>query len=197
MVRREKPFGEGNTRTTAIFTIKYLRSLGFKVNNDMFERHSWYFRNALVRANYRNAEKGINAEPLFLVRFFRNLLMGENNTLKNRYMMIDAPEDWKMPESEQAPHKHPTSTPQAQDKLYTDNPNIISMVRLIGEQELSVKGIMEGLDLKDRKNVLNLYLNPSIADGYVRLLYPDKPRHPRQKYLLTVKGLALYHELKQ
>jgi hypothetical protein len=71
------------------------------------------------------------------------------------------------------------------------------MVRLIGEQELSVKGIMEGLDLKDRKNVLNLYLNPSIADGYVRLLYPDKPRHPRQKYLLTVKGLALYHELKQ
>lgn len=163
----------------------------------MFERHSWYFRNALVRANYRNVEKGINAEPLFLVRFFRNLLMGENNTLKNRYMMIDAPEDWKMPESEQAPHKPPTSTPQAQDKLYTDNPNIISMVRLIGEQELSVKGIMEGLDLKDRKNVLNLYLNPSIADGYVRLLYPDKPRHPRQKYLLTVKGLALYHELKQ
>jgi hypothetical protein len=109
LVRREKPFGEGNTRTTAIFTIKYLRSLGFKVNNDMFERHSWYFRNALVRANYRNAEKGINAEPLFLVRFFRNLLMGENNTLKNRYMMIDAPEDWKMPESEQAPHKHRTS----------------------------------------------------------------------------------------
>jgi hypothetical protein len=54
---------------------------------------------------------------------------------------------------------------------------------------------MEGLNLKDRKNVLNLYLNPSIADGYIRLLYPDKPRHPRQKYLLTVKGLALYHEL--
>ena len=90
--------------------------------------------------------------------------------------------------------KHPTSTPQAQDKFYTDNPNIISLVRLIGEQELSVKEIMESLDLKDRKNVLNLYLNPSISDGYVRLLYPQSPRHPRQKYLLTVKGLALYHE---
>ena len=190
------PFGEGNTRTTAIFTIKYLRSQGFSVNNDLFERHSWYFRNALVRANYRNLKKGINYEPIFLVRFFRNLLLGENNTLKNRYMMIDAPEDWKMPESAPAPHKYPTSTPQVQDKLNTDNPNIISLVQVIGGHELSVKEIMEGLNLKDRKNVLNLYLNPAIKDGYVRLLYPDSPRHPRQKYLLTVKGLALYNEIK-
>ena len=189
------PFCEGNTRTTALFTIKYLRSLGFSVNNDMFERHSWYFRNALVRANYRNLKKGINYEPIFLVRFFRNLLLGENNTLKNRYMMIDAPEDWKMPENEQVPHKYPTSTPQVQDKLSTDNPNIISLVQVIGEQELSVKEMMEGLGLKDRKNVLALYLNPAIAEGYVRLLYPQSPRHPRQKYLLTVKGLALYKEL--
>ena len=189
------PFGEGNTRTTAIFTIKYLRSQGFSVNNDLFERHSWYFRNALVRANYRNLKKGINYEPIFLVRFFRNLLLGENNTLRNRYMMIDAPEDWKMPEGEQAPHKYPTSTLQVQDKLNTDNPNIISLVQVIGEQELSVKEIMEGLGLKDRKNVLNLYLNPAIKNGYVRLLYPDSPRHPRQKYLLTVKGLALFNEI--
>ena len=189
------PFGEGNTRTAAIFTIKYLRSQGFSVNNDLFERHSWYFRNALVRANYRNLKKGINYEPIFLVRFFRNLLLGENNTLRNRYMMIDAPEDWKMPEGEQAPHKYPTSTPQVQDKLNTDNPNIISLVQVIGEQELSVKEIMEGLGLKDRKNVLNLYLNPAIKNGYVRLLYPDSPRHPRQKYLLTVKGLALFNEI--
>ena len=54
---------------------------------------------------------------------------------------------------------------------------------------------MEGLGLKDRKNVLNLYLNPAIAEGYVRLLYPKSPRHPRQRYLLTVKGQALYQEL--
>ena len=106
-------------------------------------------------------------------------------------MMIDAPEDWKMPENEQVPHKYPTSTPQVQDKLSTDNPNIISLVQVIGEQELSVKEMMEGLGLKDRKNVLALYLNPAIAEGYVRLLYPQSPRHPRQKYLLTVKGLAL------
>ena len=106
------PFGEGNTRTTAVFTIKYLRYLGFSVNNDLFERHSWYFRNALVRANYRNVVKGIEQEPIFLIRFFRNLLLGENNTLKNRYMMINPPEEWKMPENEQVPHKYPTSTGQ-------------------------------------------------------------------------------------
>ena len=189
------PFGEGNTRTTAIFTIKYLRSQGFSVNNDLFERYSWYFRNALVRANYRNLQKGISYEPIFLVRFFRNLLLGENNTLKNRYMMIDAPEDWKMPESELLPHKYPTSTLQVQDKLHTDNPNIVKLVQVVGEQELSVKEMMELIGLKDRKNVLSLYLNPAIADGYIRLLFPQSPRHPRQKYLLTVKGLALYREI--
>jgi fido (protein-threonine AMPylation protein) len=190
------PFGEGNTRTTAIFTIKYLRMLGFGVNNDLFERHSWYFRNALVRANYRNVEKGVNIEPIFLIRFFRNLLLGENNELKNRYMIIDGPEDWKMPESEQVPHKYPTSTPQVQDKLHTDDLNIRMLIHIVGKQELSVKEIMEGLGLKDRKNVLNLYLNPALADGYIRLLYPGKPHHPRQRYLLTVKGLSLYNEIK-
>ena len=189
------PFGEGNTRTTAVFAIKYLRSQGFSVDNDLFERHSWYFRNALVRASYRNLQKCINYEPLFLVRFFRNLLLGENNTLKNRYMMIDGPEEWKMPESEQEPRKYPTSTPQVQDKLHTDNPNIVKLVQIIGEQELSVKEMMELIGLKDRKNVLSLYLNPAVADGYIRLLYPQSPRHPRQKYLLTVKGLALYNDV--
>ena len=189
------PFGEGNTRTTAVFTIKYLRYLGLSVNNDLFERHSWYFRNALVRANYRNVVKGVEREPIFLIRFFRNLILGEDNMLKNRYMMVNPPEEWKMPESEQTPHKYPTSTPQVRDKLHTDDPNIRMLIHIVGKQELSVKEIMEGLGLKDRKNVLNLYLNPAISEGFVRLLYPNSPHHPRQKYLLTVKGLALYHEI--
>ena len=189
------PFREGNTRTTAVFTIKYLRSQGFKVNNEMFEQHSWYFRNALVRANYRNLAKGISYEPIFLVRFFRNLLLGENNVLKNRYMIINPPEEWKMPESEQAPDKYRTSTGQVQDKLRTDNYNIVEIVKVIGDRQLSVKEMMAGLNLKGRDNFLNLYLSPAMAEGYIRLLYPDKPRHPRQKYLLTVKGLALYKEV--
>jgi len=90
---------------------------------------------------------------------------------------------------------HPATTPQVQDKLHTDNPNIKRLVQVVGEKELSVKEIMEGIGLKDRKNVLNLYLNPAITEGYIRLLYPQSPRHPRQKYLLTVKGLALYNEI--
>ena len=60
---------------------------------------------------------------------------------------------------------------------------------------MSVKEMMSDMGLKGRDNFLNLYLNPAIAEGFIRLLYPDKSRHPRQKYLLTVKGLMLYKEL--
>ena len=189
------PFREGNTRTTAIFTIKYLRSQGFLINNELFEQHSWYFRNALVRANYRNLSKGISYELVFLVRFFRNLLLGENNLLKNRYMLINSPDEWNLENCEQAPYKYPTSTPQVIDNITTDNPYIIKLIHVTGNKEMSAKEIMDGIGLKDRKNFLNLYLYPAINEGYVHLLYPQSPRHPRQKYLLTIKGLALYNEL--
>ena len=89
-------FREGNTRTTAIFTIQYLRSLGYEVNNEMFAKHSWYFRYALVRANYRNINKDIEYSPIYLVRFFRNLLLGESWVLKNRYLHIDPTDEWKV-----------------------------------------------------------------------------------------------------
>lgn len=82
------PFGEGNTRTTAVFTIKYLRTLGFDILNDTFEKNSWYFRNALVRANYSNISKNIYMNTEYLEKFFRNLLLNENNELKNRYCHI-------------------------------------------------------------------------------------------------------------
>lgn len=84
------PFGEGNTRTTAVFAMKYLQSFGFEVKNDMFKDHSWYFRNALVRANYNNYPKRVSATNEYLVRFFRNLLLGEDNTLKNRDLQISS-----------------------------------------------------------------------------------------------------------
>ena len=84
------PFGEGNTRTTAVFAIKYLRSLGFNVTNTLFADNSWYFRNALVRANYADIQKGIFEDKTFLERFFRNLILDEQNELKNRYLIIGA-----------------------------------------------------------------------------------------------------------
>ena len=79
-------FGEGNTRTTAVFTILYLRFLGFEVDNDLFENHSWYFRNALVKANYNNLQKGVVADQSYLEAFFDNLMYGGNNVLSNRAM---------------------------------------------------------------------------------------------------------------
>lgn len=82
------PFGEGNTRATAVFTIQYLRKLGFEVANEVFANNSKYFRNALVRANYTNVQYGIKETTDYLERFFRNLLMGEKNELKNRHMII-------------------------------------------------------------------------------------------------------------
>ena len=192
-------FREGNTRTTAVFAIMYLRDTGFNVANDMFAKHSWYFRNALVRANYRNVVKGIDYSPLYLEHFFRNLLLGEQWDLRNRYLHIHPTEEWSMQPNlarpEQVPHKYPTSTPQVRNNILTDNFNITKLLCVIGKQELSVKEIMTSIGLKDRKNLITLYLNPAISEGFVCMLYPDKPRHPRQQYLLTVKGIALFNEL--
>lgn len=82
-------FGEGNTRTTAIFLIKYLRKLGFKeVNNNLFAENSWYFRNALVRANYEDLSKGIYKTEKYLIHFLSNLLLGQNHSLTNREMHV-------------------------------------------------------------------------------------------------------------
>ncbi|MBQ3970479.1 MAG: Fic family protein [Clostridia bacterium] len=83
------PFCEGNTRTTAVFMIKYLKTFGFNVSNQVFADNSWYFRNALVRANYNNLQNGIHATTAFLEQFVENLLLGTNHELKNRYLHID------------------------------------------------------------------------------------------------------------
>ena len=190
------PFREGNTRTTAVFIIKYLRSCGFKVNNDLFADNSWYFRNALVRANYRNPSRNIEPDKSFLTLFFRNLILGELNELKNRYMLIGYIGD--------TPTSTPTSTPASTEQVQvggnqfiTDKENIKRLNVVVGEQKMSVKEMMEATGLKDRKNFLEYTLNPAINEGWVRMLYPESPRHPRQKYLLTIKGKGLYSRLSE
>lgn len=82
------PFGEGNTRSTAVFLIKYLSSLGYSINQECFAKKSWYFRNALVRANYNDFQNDIYATTIYLEKFFENLLFGGKNELKNRYLHI-------------------------------------------------------------------------------------------------------------
>ena len=155
----------------------------------------------MVRANYKNALKGIDYTSVYLERFFRNLLLGDKWDLRNRYLHIHATDEWKVQQNleggtnnQQEEYKHGSSTGQVQDKLSTDNANIKRLIIVIGNQELSVKSMMGALELKGRDNFLNLYLKPAIGDGYVCLLYPNSPHHPRQKCLLTVKGLAVYDE---
>ena len=97
-------FGEGNTRTTAVFFIKYLRILGFKAENDLYAENSWYFRNALVRANYNNIKEGIYETTEFLEKFLMNFLLDENNELSNEEMHVignKANYDWLMESKEQ------------------------------------------------------------------------------------------------
>lgn len=81
-------FCEGNTRTTAVFFIKYLRTLGFDVTNDIFAEHAWYFRNALVRANFNDLKNGVHETTEYLELFLRNLLLDEKNPLQNRILHI-------------------------------------------------------------------------------------------------------------
>lgn len=209
-------FCEGNTRTTAVFVIQYLRSMGFSVNNEIFARHSWYFRNAMVRYVYKNNE-GVMPEPKYLERFFRNMLLGEQWDLRNRYLVINPPAEYaEQPRLDtptstiNTPASTPTSTtntptssqdtepvpPQVSgDMLHTDNKNIRKIVNILGQESLSIKEMMNAVGLKDRKNFIEYSLTPAISTGFVRMLYPDSPRHPKQKYLLTVKGIGLYNQL--
>ena len=183
-------FGEGNTRTTAVFIILYLRSIGFPVSNDMFAENSWYFRNALVRANYKNAVYGIEYTLIYLERFFRNLLLGEQWELKSRYLVINPPAEYAEQPRTDTPTSSPTSSP-------TSLPEMIErVVRALADKQLTSKELMAAVGLKNRENFVEYSLNPAIANGFVRMLYLDSPRHPRQKYLLTDKGMRALNQLK-
>ena len=107
--------------------------------------------------------------PVYLERFFRNLLLGEQWDLRNRYLHIHPTKEWSLQPNLAAPDKHPTSPRQVPNKLHTDNIYIANLVHKVGEQELSVKEMMSAMGLKDRENFLNLYLNPAIKDGYVQI----------------------------
>ena len=150
------PFCEGNTRATAVFMIKYMKTFGFKVNNDAFEKNSWYFRNALVRANYNDLQNGIHATTKFLEMFFSNLILGTEYELKNRYMHVDYVDDNfqsvipKVPKS-QFDTLECTLEELAVLKLIYKNPSIKQkeLAAETGKSLSTVKRIMESLQKKD------------------------------------------------
>lgn len=284
------PFAVGNTRVAGVFSLLYLRFLGFEIESGVYAGYSWYFHNALVRANFRNLVKHIAPEPVYLERFFRNLLLGEQWDLRNRYVHVRPAAEWgaqpnrnasistgqvsvkqdiskrqergkkrttKVEEGESpagveistspvsdtkeqsntseegsSSQNQQISGPETPDRVISvenqaiipfevsetasstvnfdtkpeensvsgevdpvENPNILFLAVVIGDRFLSVKEIMEGLGLKGRDNFLKLYLSPAVCAGLVRLLYPMSPRHPRQRYMLTAKGLAFLNSL--
>ena len=183
-------FGEGNTRTTAIFAAKYLRTLGYTVENDIFADNSFYFRNALVRANYTNVPKGIHPTLVYLERFFANLLLGENNELKSRYLLVGLHEEPKS----LAPSEREQVGEQVREQVNMEVPKSVARLLKVLKGEMSVLDMMVALKLGGRRNFLEKYLTPSIELGLVEMTQPNSPRSPTQKYRLTVKGKRFTRE---
>ena len=151
------PFCEGNTRTTAVFIIKYLKTFGFNINNIVFANNSWYFRNALVRANYKNFEKNIFEDISYLEKFFYNLLSNKNYDLKNRYTHIDYIQDTS---SKDLKNKDYTLEEQAILNLIKENSFIKQeeIAQIIGKSIRTVKTKMTEMQEKGiitRKNGKN------------------------------------------
>lgn len=178
------PFREGNTRTTAVFAIQYLHSLGYELDNSAFEQHSWYFRNALVRANYDNLPAGITHTTEYLERFFRNILLGEQNELKNRYLHVD----WKetTPQDNQLNISNNGKVPLQDTPQVT--PQVVRLLNALGDEERSKQEIMAILSLSDTKNFKEMYHQPALASGLIEMTIPDKPTSRNQKYRKTKLG---------
>ena len=166
-------FGEGNTRTTAVFAILYLRDLGYKVENDMFAQHSWYYRNALVRANYRNAVEGIDYAPEYLERFFRNLLLGEQWDLRNRYLHIHPSEEWRVQPNLSPSVKTVEKTTRTVEKTTRTVEKILKI--LSNTPSIAVREMSEILGLSRRG--VEEQIKSLKQKGVIRRIGPDKGGH--------------------
>lgn len=161
-------FGEGNTRTTAVFTIKYLRTFGFAVSNDLFADHSWYFRNALVRANYNDYKNNIYATLEYLNRFFGNLLLGESNPLKNRDLRVSADSGTNVTvnvpvKAENVPVNVPVKRKDEIIKMLPVNPNLTA-------EELAVTFAVTAKTIKRDFTALK-------SEGRIKRVGSDKTGH--------------------
>ena len=181
-------FGEGNTRTTSIFAIKYLRHLGFNVTNDVFAANAWYFRNALVRANYVNLPQGVHPTPVYLERFFANLVLGERNELKSRFLHVSLPAPPRtlvpFPGEQAGEQARQTAVEALKGRPSKQVARLLSVLK----GEMTVLEIMAALNLGGRRNFLERYLTPAIDAGWVERTNQDAPRSPTQRYRLTASG---------
>lgn len=165
----------------------------------MFAKHSWYFRNALVRANYRNIQKGLDYSPIYLVRFFRNLLLKDSWVLKNRYLHIRPTDDRKEQPNlnsqtgsgqknnfiNKEGEENVPSSSQACPKFVPSSSQVEELIIRINKDYLSIGDIMNLFGLKNRTRFRKEYITPAIAEGALEMKYPNTPRHPRQQYRMT------------
>ena len=170
------PFGEGNTRTTAVFAIKYLNSLGYRVANNMFKDNSWFFRNALVRANYADYERGVKRDWSYLEAFFRNLLLGENNEMKSRYLLIGLTDDDKRKIRELSEGK---TLKGGQKKVVRKNGGQKTADRLLAllkeHPHLTQVGMSNALGIN--RSAIQKHLAKFKESGRLRRIGPDKGGH--------------------
>lgn len=124
---------------------KYIKTFGFDVSNDSFKKHSWYFRNALVRANYNDWENGVHATTRFLEQFFSNMLMGTDYELRNRYMYLDYTDEFQTAKDEISNGKICLKELPLEEKaileLIVENPEITQkdIAKQIGKSERTVR----------------------------------------------------------
>lgn len=170
-------FKEGNTRTTAVFLIKYLRSLGYDVKNPAFAENARYFRNSLVRANYSNHIKGVYKTTEFLELFLRNLVYGENNTLSNRTMYISGALPGHRGGHKSAQQAVSQMTPPEKIIYYCSVPR-------------SKAEIMKFCGYDNSKYFTERYLQPLIFSGKIKMTIPGKPNNRNQKYYTEKKDEA-------
>lgn len=134
-------FGEGNTRTTAVFLIKYLRTLGFDATNDIFAENAWYFRNALVRANYNDLKNGVYETTEYLELFLRNLVLDEKNKLHNRSMHVSG-------QFVQSANSEDSKSQNGTLKLTREELSIVKL--LVVEPTATQKRISESIGISER-----------------------------------------------
>ena len=195
------PFREGNTRTVALFAIKYLRSRGYTVTNDLFAEKSWFFRNALVRANYENDRLNVEKTQLPLEEFFKVLIYGDEIELHNRFLRIGQEYGTTTAKAIADLHRHDDGVlvplereqvgEQVREQVALPIPKGVVRLLKVFKSDMSVLEMMGALKLGGRRNFLEKYLSPAIELGLVEMTQPNSPRSPTQKYRLTEKGKSL------
>ncbi len=178
------PFREGNTRTVAVFAIKYLRSMRIAATNEIFAENSWYFRNALVRANYDNPLKGIARDFEPLERFFGNLILGEQNELKSRYLLVGLTEEGKRKLRELSEGKAGHDVPKggqkkAVRKKRSEKSGQKTVDKLLSLLKANPRLTQEGMvnALMVTRSTIQKHLANLKSAGRIRRVGPDKGGH--------------------